>query len=66
MSHGALVMLAMQQSQMVKGSFDFLGLNYYTAKYVTNAILSKNESASYITDPCVTYLGRFKITLCLI
>ncbi|KAM7508121.1 hypothetical protein LguiA_018574 [Lonicera macranthoides] len=47
-----------EQSNMVKGSFDFLGLNYYTAKYVTNAVLSKNESPSYITDPRVTYLDK--------
>ena len=52
-----------EQSEMVKGSFDFLGLNYYTAKYVTSAVHNNNESPSYITDAHVTYLGMLKITL---
>ncbi|KAM7508119.1 hypothetical protein LguiA_018572 [Lonicera macranthoides] len=47
-----------EQSEMVKGSYDFLGLNYYTAKYVTSAIHSKNDSSSYITDPHVTYCDK--------
>uniref|UniRef100_A0A7N2KL27 Uncharacterized protein n=1 Tax=Quercus lobata TaxID=97700 RepID=A0A7N2KL27_QUELO len=38
------------QSKLVKGSLDFLGLNYYTANYVADALHSKVEHASYITD----------------
>nr|XP_023899230.1 beta-glucosidase 12-like [Quercus suber] len=38
------------QSKIVKGSLDFLGLNYYTAKYVADSRQSKVENASYLTD----------------
>ncbi|KAF9612967.1 hypothetical protein IFM89_004670 [Coptis chinensis] len=41
------------QSDMVKGSFDFLGLNYYTANYATNNP-SSNVQASYLTDSLAT------------
>ncbi|KAK3038106.1 hypothetical protein RJ639_031660 [Escallonia herrerae] len=43
------------QSQMLKGSFDFLGLNYYTANYASHGIESNNGLLSYNTDPQVTY-----------
>uniref|UniRef100_A0A2P2K1I3 Beta-glucosidase 12-like n=1 Tax=Rhizophora mucronata TaxID=61149 RepID=A0A2P2K1I3_RHIMU len=39
-----------EQSQMLKGSFDFLGLNYYTANYVANSPGSNAVNASYLTD----------------
>ncbi|XP_050276671.1 beta-glucosidase 12-like isoform X2 [Quercus robur] len=37
-----------EQSKLVKGSFDFLGLNYYTTNYAADA--PKAENASYATD----------------
>ncbi|KAK3034894.1 hypothetical protein RJ639_033257 [Escallonia herrerae] len=43
------------QSQMLRGSFDFLGLNYYTADYVSDGVTSDNGLLSYNTDPRVTY-----------
>ncbi|KAK2981656.1 hypothetical protein RJ640_027111 [Escallonia rubra] len=43
------------QSQLLKGSFDFLGLNYYTANYVSHGLKSNNGLLSYNTDPQVTY-----------
>ncbi|KAF8396085.1 hypothetical protein HHK36_017697 [Tetracentron sinense] len=39
-----------QQSMMVKGSFDFLGLNYYTANYAANVPVSNSVNVSYMTD----------------
>ena len=39
-----------EQSKMVKGSFDFIGLNYYTANYVRYAPNANNVNASYLTD----------------
>ncbi|XP_050276849.1 beta-glucosidase 24-like isoform X1 [Quercus robur] len=39
-----------EQSKLVNGSFDFLGLNYYTANYAAYQDYSKAENASYITD----------------
>ncbi|XP_022866442.1 beta-glucosidase-like [Olea europaea var. sylvestris] len=41
-----------EQSQMVKGSYDFLGVNYYTARYVTNR--TKSAPPSYTNDSNVT------------
>ena len=39
-----------EQSKMVKGSFDFIGLNYYTANYVRYAPNANNVNTSYLTD----------------
>ncbi|XP_042489608.1 beta-glucosidase 12-like [Macadamia integrifolia] len=41
---------SVKQSKMVKGSFDFLGLNYYTANYITNVPLSSDVKMSYYAD----------------
>ena len=39
-----------EQSKLVNGSFDFLGLNYYTANYAANSHHSNAENASFLTD----------------
>ncbi|GMN57300.1 hypothetical protein TIFTF001_026409 [Ficus carica] len=39
-----------EESKLVKGSFDFLGLNYYTANYAAYAPHNKSLKASYATD----------------
>ncbi|XAR54323.1 Beta-primeverosidase [Bertholletia excelsa] len=39
-----------KQAEMVKGSMDFLGLNYYTAKYASNARFPNTVNVSYETD----------------
>ncbi|KAA8520275.1 hypothetical protein F0562_014531 [Nyssa sinensis] len=38
------------QSQILKNSYDFLGLNYYTSKYAANAVLSSSVELSVTTD----------------
>lgn len=38
------------QSQNLKGSFDFIGLNYYTSNYVSYAPIHTAGNASYLTD----------------
>ncbi|XP_058000056.1 beta-glucosidase 16-like [Hevea brasiliensis] len=40
-----------EESLMVKGSFDFIGLNYYTSKYGFD-VPCKTEYLSYTTDSC--------------
>ncbi|XP_065865963.1 beta-glucosidase 12-like [Euphorbia lathyris] len=40
------------QSQMLKGSFDFLGLNYYTANYAASR--TSNANISFLTDSHAT------------
>ncbi|KAK3004586.1 hypothetical protein RJ639_019644 [Escallonia herrerae] len=44
-----------EESQMVKGSYDFIALNYYTATYVRDAPEAANGPPSVITDPRVEY-----------
>ncbi|KAL4198179.1 hypothetical protein AMTRI_Chr03g44630 [Amborella trichopoda] len=44
-----LLKFTKEQSIMLKGSYDFLGLNYYTTNYVHNAP-SKSNIVSYKTD----------------
>ncbi|PIA43806.1 hypothetical protein AQUCO_01800092v1 [Aquilegia coerulea] len=39
-----------EQSDMLKGSCDFLGLNYYTANYAENHRFSEHDEPSYATD----------------
>ncbi|XAR48159.1 Beta-glucosidase [Bertholletia excelsa] len=40
-----------EEQKMVKGSYDFVGVNYYTSRYVqAKKLSSANESASYEND----------------
>ncbi|KAM0941498.1 putative beta-glucosidase [Dioscorea sansibarensis] len=39
-----------EQSKLVKGSFDFIGVNYYTTNYAQNIPFSKIVNISYNTD----------------
>ncbi|XVF04630.1 hypothetical protein REPUB_Repub05bG0100900 [Reevesia pubescens] len=45
-----------QQSKMLKGSFDFLGLNYYSSYYVKDAP-NQGKNASYVTDSAAAFLA---------
>ncbi|XP_043688416.1 raucaffricine-O-beta-D-glucosidase-like [Telopea speciosissima] len=47
-----------KESLILKGSYDFLGVNYYTAKYVTHAPYS--PLGNYSTDGCYKILSKFK------
>ncbi|KAI5675780.1 hypothetical protein M9H77_06730 [Catharanthus roseus] len=49
-----------EQSEKLKGSYDFLGLNYYTSIYATNASLKsrKVENMTYDTDSQVSYTSE--------
>lgn len=38
------------QAKAVKGSFDFIGLNYYSARYARNTKQNSNSNKSYSTD----------------
>ncbi|XP_062171754.1 beta-glucosidase 12-like [Alnus glutinosa] len=42
-----------EQAKLVKGSFDFLGLNYYTANYASDAPGLNSGKPSYLTDSLV-------------
>lgn len=47
-----------EQSMMVNGSFDFLGLNYYTTNYAADSPRLKLAKPSYLTDSTVTQTGN--------
>ncbi|GMN55327.1 hypothetical protein TIFTF001_024447 [Ficus carica] len=42
------------QTQLLKGSLDFLGLNYYTSQYAENAPLTSGPNKSYSEDSHAT------------
>lgn len=50
-----------EQSMMIKGSYDFLGLNYYTTSYVANAPSSSTNGSrfSYLSDWHGTYTSKY-------
>ncbi|CAI9760942.1 unnamed protein product [Fraxinus pennsylvanica] len=50
-----------EESKLVKGSYDFLGLKYYTATYVKSESNSPGLEVSYATDPRVTYTSEVRI-----
>ncbi|KAG6682903.1 beta-glucosidase 24-like [Carya illinoinensis] len=45
------------ESKLVKGSYDFIGLNYYTATYVADAPEYRSLNKSYLTDALVNKTG---------
>ncbi|KAM7506885.1 hypothetical protein LguiA_017338 [Lonicera macranthoides] len=44
-----------EQAKMVKGSYDFIGLNYYTTYYILNAPNRDQHLQWYTTDPLFAY-----------
>ncbi|KAA8549583.1 hypothetical protein F0562_001399 [Nyssa sinensis] len=46
-----------EQSKMLKGSFDFIGLNYYTTNYAAYAPNSNSAHLSYTTDSRTNLTG---------
>jgi len=44
-----------EQSRLVSGSFDFIGINYYSSCYASDAPQLSNGKPSYLTDS----LSRF-------
>jgi beta-glucosidase/6-phospho-beta-glucosidase/beta-galactosidase len=52
-----------EQSKAIYGSFDFIGLNYYTARYVQNTKHSNNGNKSYSTDSQTNQSGNHVISI---
>ncbi|KAB2607367.1 beta-glucosidase 12-like [Pyrus ussuriensis x Pyrus communis] len=42
-----------EQSELLSGSYDFIGLNYYSARYASVASYNCSDNPSYVTDPRV-------------
>ncbi|XP_027341440.1 beta-glucosidase 12-like [Abrus precatorius] len=47
---GRLPKFSKQQAKLLIGSFDFIGLNYYTSNYAANAPRQSNARPNYLTD----------------
>ncbi|XP_028776803.1 vicianin hydrolase-like [Neltuma alba] len=43
------------ESEMLKGSYDFLGVNYYTTYYAENSLSASTVNRSYTSDMRVTF-----------
>lgn len=61
---GRLPKFTPQQSMLLKGSFDFIGLNYYTANYAADVPLpvSNNVNVSYSTDSLANLTSKLIYT----
>ncbi|XP_012574250.2 cyanogenic beta-glucosidase-like [Cicer arietinum] len=44
-----------EQAKLVNGSFDFIGINYYSSNYASNAPHLSNANKSYMTDSLVDH-----------
>ncbi|KAJ1688776.1 hypothetical protein LUZ63_012931 [Rhynchospora breviuscula] len=44
-----------EESDMIKGSFDFIGVNYYTSSYAIGVPLSSTVNYTYSSDPRVNF-----------
>ncbi|WVZ03052.1 hypothetical protein V8G54_023858 [Vigna mungo] len=54
---GRLPKFTRSEYLMVKGSFDFIGLNYYTSAYATSTPCPRERPTAF-TDACVTLTSR--------
>ncbi|KAF2567853.1 hypothetical protein F2Q70_00024605 [Brassica cretica] len=46
-----------KQTEMIRNSFDFIGINYYSARYVTRQLQSDPSRLRFTTDQHVEYKG---------
>ncbi|KAK2992138.1 hypothetical protein RJ640_026770 [Escallonia rubra] len=53
-----------EQAKLIKGSMDFLGLNYYTAQFAVDKPSSNGVNQSYTTDSRATLLINCNESLC--
>lgn len=62
-----------KQARLLIGSFDFIGLNYYSSTYASDAPLLSNARPSYLTDSLVDpackklifYHSMSSLTICI-
>lgn len=52
---------SVSQSEMLKGSFDFLGVTYYTARYADDSTSSSSVNLSYTTDSHVNLTSKLRM-----
>nr|VDD04765.1 unnamed protein product [Brassica oleracea] len=54
---GRLPIFTAQQSKMLKGSYDFIGINYYSSTYAKDVPCS-TEQVTMFSDPCASVTGE--------
>ena len=54
---GRLPTFTAKQSKMLKGSYDFIGINYYSSSYAKDVPCS-TENVTMFSDPCVSVTGE--------
>ncbi|KFK42881.1 hypothetical protein AALP_AA1G050700 [Arabis alpina] len=54
---GRLPTFTPEESSMLKGSYDFIGVNYYSSNYAKD-VPCATENITMATDPCVSIVGE--------
>ncbi|VYS69294.1 unnamed protein product [Arabidopsis thaliana] len=54
---GRLPTFTAKQSKMLKGSYDFIGINYYSSSYAKDVPCS-SENVTLFSDPCASVTGE--------
>ncbi|XP_010530517.1 PREDICTED: beta-glucosidase 13-like [Tarenaya hassleriana] len=54
---GRLPVFTAEQSKTLKGSFDFIGINYYSSSYAKD-VPCTTQNVTLFTDPCVEVTGE--------
>lgn len=49
-----------EQSMMLKESFDFIGMNYYSSNYAVDVPVANSIHVSYSTDSLANLTGKLK------
>lgn len=58
-----LPVLTAEEKKLVKGSFDFVGINYYTARYIKSIPIDLHAPGiSYNEDQFLKLTGRLKLS----
>ena len=50
-----------EESKLIKGSFDFVGMNYYTTHYSSDQPHNNSANASFLTDARVFESSEYKM-----
>ena len=49
---------SVEQARLLKGAFDFIGVNYYTTNYAANAHKLRNAKPNYLTDSHANFASK--------
>jgi beta-glucosidase len=52
-----------EQTRLINGSFDFIGINYYTSRYAADAPHLNNTRPCYLTDSLTNVTSKHKLLI---